>query len=118
MVLAKKEAGCYIQNKRSGGFKSRFRFTVAACMITLKPKLFQNIMLQVRLYFLLGFFQLRFGYFQFGLGKVQVVGRVNGNKVQVRVRHFDANYRKAAAVAGKGAFNCFGDGLCKKKELR
>ena len=38
-------------------------------------------------------------------GKVQVIGAVDGDKVQVGMRHFETNHGNAASVAGKGAFD-------------
>jgi hypothetical protein len=50
-------------------------------------------------------------------GKVQIVGAVDGDKVQVSMRYFEANHGNPAPVAGKGAFDGFGDRPGEKQQI-
>ncbi len=50
-------------------------------------------------------------------GKVQVVGAVDGDKVEVGVRHFEADYGNAASVTGKGVFDGVGDRSGEKQQF-
>jgi hypothetical protein len=53
---------------------------------------------------------------QLGPGKVQVIGMVDGYKVQMRMRHFQADNRKAAAIAVEGSFYSMSDRPCKQQQ--
>ena len=46
-----------------------------------------------------------FRNFHFWLCKVQVIGCIDGDQVQVGMGHFDADHAKPATVAGEGFFN-------------
>ena len=45
----------------------------------------------------------------FGPGKVQVIGMVDGDEMEMSVRHFQADDGKPAAIAVKGSFDGKGD---------
>ena len=56
--------------------------------------------------------------FFLGPGEVQVIGMVDGDEVQVGMRHFQADYRKPAAIAVKGPFDRMSDRLGKQDQTR
>ena len=68
-------------------------------------------------YLLFHFLQAFIRSFWFCLCKVQVIRRVDRNKMDMRMRHFQTNHRDTTALALECFLNGFCNGLSKKQHL-
>lgn len=54
---------------------------------------------------------------EFGPGEVEIICAVDGDQMQVGMRHFETYHRDATAITGKGFLDGFGDGPREYEQL-